>query len=131
MLARGGMIDTVYLPFRRLAVEDNKKLIEDVSIIKVKEDPNVLYFDAADTEKIVNRAYDMGFEIYGIECWSSADIGYFRTYVEEGYTDKFNVHKKEWAKDAIKRLVREYRELVLKDEPNNPPIFNLTIGKNR
>ncbi len=128
--AQGNIIDAVYIPFRRLPVKDNKKLIEDVSIIKVKEDPNVLYFDASDTEKIVNRAYDMGFEVYGIECWSSVDIGYFKTYVEEGYADEFNVPEKEWAKDAVKRLIREYKELVLKKEPNNPPIFNLTIGKN-
>ncbi len=129
--AQRSMIDAVYIPFKRLTVEDNKKLIEDVSIIKVKEDPNVLYFDAADTEKIVNRAYDMDFEVYGIECWSSLDIGYFRTYVEESYADEFNVPEKEWAKDAVKKLVIEYKELVLKKEPNNPPIFNLTMGKNR
>ena len=129
--AQGNIIDAVYIPFGRLTVEDNKKLIEDVSIIKVKEDPDVLYFDAVNTEKIINRAYNMGFEVYGIECWSFADVGYFRTYVEEGYADEFNVHKKEWAKDAVKRLIREYKELVLKKEPNNLPIFNLTMGKNR
>jgi hypothetical protein len=89
----------------------------------------VPYFNTDDIIKIVDRAAKMGFEIYGIECWSSVDYGYFKTYVVEDYADEFNVPQKEWAKHAVRRLISEYNNLVLKNEPNNPPIFNLSIGK--
>jgi hypothetical protein len=121
--------DKEFVLFRELSPEENKQLLSDIFVIKIKYDPNVSYFNADDIIKIVDRAADMELEIYGIECWSSVDFGYFKTYMVEDYTDEFNVPQKEWAKHAVRQLIYEYNNLVLKNEPNNPPIFNLTIGK--
>jgi hypothetical protein len=125
----GNLKDEIFMPFRRLSADENKRLLRGVSLIKIEDDPNVPYFNSDDIVKIVDRAADIGLKIYGIECWSSVDYRYFRTYVVEGYADEFNAPQKKWAKHAVRRLISEYNDLVLKDEPNNPPIFNLTIGR--
>jgi len=125
----GNLKDEIPMAFDNLSADENKKLLNGISIIEVENDPNVPYFSLEDIAKIVNRAADMGLDVYGIECWTSVDFTYFKTYVEELYTYDTNTPKEEWAKKALKQLMDEYNEVVLKKESNNPPIFNLSVGK--
>jgi hypothetical protein len=113
--------------FEELSDSENNILTQDLSPEWPEE--NIPYFRQQDIALLIERLDLFGYEVYGIECWSSVDMGYFKTYVQEIYKDNYNIPIDSWFIDAYNRMLQEYSKLVLLDEPNNQPIFNISIGR--
>jgi len=90
---------------------------------------NIPYFYEKDMSVLLDRLYIFGYNVYGIECWSSVDMSYFRSCVNEIYLEKQTAPQKEWFLDAFKMLTSAYAELVLSEEPDNSPFFNVSFGR--
>ncbi|PLX70341.1 MAG: hypothetical protein C0602_05890 [Denitrovibrio sp.] len=117
----------VRLCFSNLTTIENLILCEDIEAKWIEE--NIPYFSAEDMKVLVKRLDILGYEVYGIECWSEKDMGYFKTYVQELYMNEYNSPEKDWFVNTYKQVLQEYAERVLSDEPDNPPIFNISIGR--
>lgn len=113
--------------FDELSVIENKILSKGLCP-KWPED-NIPYFHKNDMSTLIERLYLFGYDVYGIECWSYSDFGYFKTYVQELYIQEYDVAKECWFLDAYERLLDEYDKMILTEEPDNPPIFNISFGR--
>lgn len=112
--------------FKELSEPDEMKLTKNLTAIWLEE--NIPYFDENDMSILIKRLFEHGYEVYGIECFSRDDFGYFRTYVQELYIQDFGKDINSWHLDAFSRLVAGYKEIVQRTEPFNPPVFNISFG---
>ena len=112
--------------FEKLNESDEKNLMDGLTAIWLEE--NIPYFDEKDMLILVKRLFEYGYEVYGIECFSREDFGYFRTYVQRLYIQKFGFDTNSWHLEAFTRLLTDYKSIVQKLEPLNPPVFNVTFG---
>ena len=114
------------LCFSNLTTIESLVLCENIEAKWIEE--NIPYFSAEDMAVLVKRLDLFGYEVYGIECWCSENMEYFETYVQEIYPGRFSIPKEGWFVHAFNRMIEEYTEIVLRGEPNNPPIFNISFG---
>ncbi len=115
--------------FPEISKEEESCLTEGLSVIWMEE--NIPYFNEKDMSILVQRLFEQGFEVYGIECFSMKDFGYFKAYVQELFMDDFNIGIKEWHIKAFNKIVEDYAKLVAVEEPDNPPVYNISFGKQK
>jgi hypothetical protein len=113
--------------FKELTELENYILCKDLKAEWPEKD--IPYFNDNDMAILIERLDLYGYEVYGIECWTGLDKVYFETYVQEYYPDRYNIPKDGWFVDAHSRMLKEYTEIVLSEDPKNPPIFNVSVGR--
>lgn len=113
--------------FDKLSESDETKLIHGLTAIWMEE--NIPYFDETDMSILIQRLFEQRYDVYGIECFSREDFGYFKTYVQELYIQDYGRDINNWYIDAFNKMRSSYKELVLSSEPENPPVFNISFGK--
>lgn len=113
--------------FDKVSESDEKKLMNGLTAIWMEE--NIPYFDETDMSVLIQRLFEQRYDVYGIECFSREDFGYFKTYVQELYIQDYGRDINRWYIDAFNKIRCSYKELVLSSEPDNPPVFNISFGK--
>lgn len=111
--------------FPKIEAEDEDRLMEGLTAIWMEED--IPYFSEADMTVLIQRLYENHFDVYGIECFSRNDFGYFKTYVQTLYMRDHECSEENWYLEAFEKLSADYVRLVSVNEPDNPPVYNLTF----
>jgi len=117
-------------PAFRLTYMENLILLKDIKVQwPILYQSRVPFFLAEDMAILVERLYLYGYKVHGIECWSSKDVDFFGVEVWMDGTPDDGWFIDGWFIDAYYRLLQKYTEMVLPEEPDNPPMFELSVCK--
>jgi hypothetical protein len=112
----------------KVSAATQTELLEGLSPREHEYEPGTVLLNSADAKKLIEKAYERGFNIIHIECWTSRRLEYFTTHCKDLFITRHKIADTNWAQLAFNEIMQEYTREVLDKFPHDEPLFSIEFA---